>query len=162
MVYGYTEGKSRRSPMPLPITSVFADLPDPRRDTANKRHLLVDILTLAVCAVIGGAETWDAIAQYGLSKELFFRRFLSLPNGVPSPDTFSRVFANLDPRAFADRFGRWMAQACSAAGLVPVAIDGKSARRARKATATGCLHTVSAWATQNRLTLGQVAVEEGS
>jgi predicted transposase YbfD/YdcC len=148
--------------MPLPITSVFADLPDPRRETDNKRHLLVDILTLAVCAVIGGAETWDAIAEYASTKEPFLRRFLSLPNGVPSPDTFSRVFARLGPKAFADRFGRWMAQACSATGLIPVAVDGKSSRRARKATATGCLHPVSAWATQSRLTLGQVAVEEGS
>jgi predicted transposase YbfD/YdcC len=148
--------------MPLPIMEVFADLPDPRRETDNKRHSLVDILTLAVCAVIGGAETWDAIAEYGRSKEAFFRRFLQLPNGVPSPDTFSRVFARLNPEAFADRFGRWMAQACRATGLIPVAVDGKSSRRARKATATGCLHTVSAWATQCRLTLGQVAVPEGS
>src|SRR4051794_21398353 len=104
--------------MPLPITAVFADLPDPRRVTLNKRHLLVDVLTLAVCAVIGGAETWDAIAEYGRSKEAFFRRFLHLPNGVPSPDTFARVFARLDPTAFADRFGRWMAQACCATGLI--------------------------------------------
>jgi predicted transposase YbfD/YdcC len=148
--------------MPLPITEVFAGLPDPRRQTDNKRHGLADILTLAVCAVIGGAESWEAIAEYGRAKEQFFRRFLLLPNGIPSPDTFSRVFARLDPKAFAQRFGRWMASACEAAGLVPVAIDGKSARRARKATATGCLHTVSAWATENRLTLGQVAVEEGS
>jgi predicted transposase YbfD/YdcC len=148
--------------MPLPITDVFADLPDPRRETDNKRHLLVDILTLAVCAVIGGAETWDAIAEYGVTKQTFFRRFLELPNGIPSPDTFSRVFAKLDPKAFAERFGRWMASACEAAGLIPVAIDGKSSRRARKATATGCLHTVSAWATQGRLTLGQLAVPEGS
>jgi predicted transposase YbfD/YdcC len=148
--------------MPLPITSVFADLPDPRRETENKLHRLIDILTLAVCAVIGGAETWDAIAEYGRSKEAFFRRFLELPNGLPSPDTFSRVFAKLDPKAFADRFGRWMASACSATGLVPVAVDGKSSRQAKKATATGCLHTVSAWATQGRLTLGQVAVPDGS
>lgn len=148
--------------MPLPITSVFADLPDPRKETDNKRHLLEDVLTLAVCAVLGGAETWDAIAEYGLTKEPFFRRFLQLPNGIPSPDTFSRVFARLDPVAFADRFGRWMASACEATGLVPIAIDGKSARAAKKATATGCLHTVSAFATQGRLTLGQVAVEEGS
>jgi predicted transposase YbfD/YdcC len=162
MVYGYTEGKEGDSPMPLPITSVFTDLPDPRRETENKRHLLGDILTLAVCAVIGGAETWDAIAEYGVTKETFFRRFLSLPNGIPSPDTFSRVFAKLDPVAFAQRFGRWMASACSATGLVPVAVDGKSSRAAKKATATGCLHTVSAWATQGRLTLGQLAVEEGS
>jgi predicted transposase YbfD/YdcC len=148
--------------MPLPITSVFADLPDPRRETENKLHRLIDILTLAVCAVIGGAETWDAIAEYGRSKEAFFRRFLELPNGLPSPDTFSRVFAKLDPVAFAERFGRWMASACRAAGLTPVAVDGKSSRQAKKATATGCLHTVSAWATQGRLTLGQVAVPEGS
>jgi predicted transposase YbfD/YdcC len=148
--------------MPLPITEVLADLPDPRRETENKRHLLVDILTLAVCAVIGGAETWDAIAEYGQTKQAFFRRFLQLPNGVPSPDTFARVFARLDPAAFAQRFGRWMASACQATGLVPVAVDGKSSRRARKATATGCLHTVSAWATQGRLTLGQVAAPEGS
>src|SRR5262245_48222420 len=148
--------------MPLPITDVFADLPDPRRETENKLHRLIDILTLAVCAVIGGAETWDAIAEYGRSKEAFFRRFLQLPNGVPSPDTFSRVFARLDPEAFADRFGRCMASACSATGLAAVAVDGKSGRGARKATATWCLHTVSAFATQGRLTLGQVAVEEGS
>src|SRR5262245_40723742 len=126
--------------MPLPITEVFADLPDPRRDTDNKRHGLADILTLAVCAVIAGAETWEAIAEYDRTKEPFFRRFLQLPNGVPSPDTFARVSARLHPGAFADRFGRWMAQACEATGLVPVAIDGKSARRAKKATATGCLH----------------------
>jgi predicted transposase YbfD/YdcC len=148
--------------MPLPITDVFADLPDPRRETENKLHPLVDLLALAVCAVIGGAETWDAIAEYGHSKEPFFRRFLGLPHGIPSPDTFSRVFAKLDPAAFADRFGRWMAQACSATGLIPVAIDGKSNRAAKRATATGCLHTVSAFATQARLTLAQAAVEEGS
>ena len=148
--------------MPLPMTEVFADLPDPRRETENKLHRLIDVLTLAVCAVIGGAETWDAIAEYGVTKEPFFRRFLSLPHGIPSPDTFSRVFAKLDPKAFADRFGRWMASACSATGLAPIAVDGKSSRRAKKATATGCLHTVSAFATQGRLTLGQVAVEEGS
>src|SRR5262245_32961773 len=148
--------------MPLPITDVFADLPDPRRETENKLHRLIDILTLAVCAVIAGAETWDAIAEYGRTKEQFFRRFLSLPNGIPSPDTFSRVFAKLDPKAFAHRFGRWMASACQATGLIPVAVDGKSSRGAKKATATGCLHLVSAWATQSRLTLGQVAVEDGS
>lgn len=88
--------------MPLPITEVFADLPAPRRETLNKLHRLVDILTLAVCAVIGGAETSDAIAEYGRTKEAFFRRFLGLPNGLPSPDTFSRVFAKLDPVAFAE------------------------------------------------------------
>lgn len=147
---------------PLPLTAVFDDLPDPRRETANKLHGLTDILAIATCAVIGGAESWEAIAEYGRTKADFFRRFLPLDNGIPSPDTFERVFAKLAPGAFAQAFGRWMAGACEATGLVPIAIDGKSARRAKRNTATGCLTVVSAWATENRLTLGQVAVPDGS
>jgi predicted transposase YbfD/YdcC len=123
---------------------------------------ITDILTLAVCAVLGGAETWEAIAQYGRSKEAFFRRVLPLTNGIPSHDTFLRVFAKLDPVQFSEAFGRWMAAACQATGLVPIAIDGKSVRRSPKATATGCLHLVSAWATEQRITLGQVSVPEGT
>jgi predicted transposase YbfD/YdcC len=146
----------------LPLTAVFDDLPDPRRDTANKLHALTDLLTIATCAVIGGAESWEAIAEYGRTKQAFFERFLPLTNGVPSPDTFERVFAKLAPGAFARAFGRWMAAACEGTGLVPIAIDGKSARGAKKNTATGCLTVVSAWATENRLTLGQVAVPDGS
>jgi len=147
---------------PLPLTAVFDDLPDPRRTTANKLHALTDILVIATCAVIGGADTWEAIAEYGRTKADFFRRFLPLAHGVPSPDTFERVFAKLAPDAFAKAFGRWMAGACEAAGLVPIAVDGKSARRAKRNTATGCLTVVSAWATENRLTLGQVTVADGS
>jgi predicted transposase YbfD/YdcC len=148
--------------MTLPIMAVFKELPDPRRETANKLHLLNDILTIATCATIGGADSWDEIALFGCAKEPFFRRFLPLENGIPSPDTFSRVFAKLDPDAFAQAFGRWMMAASQATGLVPVAVDGKSVRAAKMNTATGCLHLVSAWATTNRLTLGQVAVAEGS
>ena len=147
--------------MPLPLTDVFADLPDPR-SAINRRHHLTDILTLALCAVISGADGWEEIAEYGRSKLDFFKRFLALPNGIPSHDTFYRVFARLDPQAFADRVGRWMAAACEATGLAPVAIDGKSARRAKAETATGCLHVVSAWAAASGLTLGQVAVPGGS
>src|SRR4051812_3840945 len=147
---------------PPPIAAIFADLPDPRRETANKLHHLSDILVIATCAMIGGAESWEAIAEYGRTKADFFRRFLPLANGIPSPDTFERVFAKLDPGAFAQAFGRWMAAACEATGLIPIAIDGESARRAKRNTATGCLTVVSAWATENRLTLGQVAVPDGS
>ena len=147
--------------MPLPLTAVFADLPDPRVETANKLHKLTDILVIATCAVIAGADGWEQVAEYGRSKEAFFRRFLGLPNGVPSHDTFERVFARLDPDAFADRFGRWMAEACESAGLVHVAVDGKSARRSPKGTFSGCLHLVSAWAVENRLVLGQRSVPEG-
>jgi predicted transposase YbfD/YdcC len=148
--------------MTLPLIAVFAEIPDPRRETENKLHLLGDILVLATCAVIGGAESWDSIHEYGKTKNEFFLRFLKLPNGIPSADTFERVFAKLDPKAFTRAFGRWMSAACEATGLIPVALDGKSVRGSKKATATGCLHLVSAWATNNRLTLGQVSVPEGS
>jgi predicted transposase YbfD/YdcC len=147
---------------PLPLTDVFAELPDPRRETANKLHRLTDILVIATCAVIGGAESWEAIAEYGRTKEAFFRRFLPLGHGIPGPDTFERVFAKLAPGAFAQAFGRWMAAACEATGLVPIAVDGKSARAARRNTATGCLHVVTAWAAENRLVLGTAAVPDGS
>jgi predicted transposase YbfD/YdcC len=147
--------------MSLPLVAVFTNLTDPRRDH-NKLHALSDILVIATCAVIGGADSWEAIATYGRSKDAFFRRFLTLANGIPSHDTFYRVFATLDPKAFAAAFGRWMASACEAVGLVPIALDGKSVRGTKKATATGCLHLVSAWAGTNRLTLGQVSVPDGS
>ncbi|AMV26742.1 Transposase DDE domain protein [Gemmata sp. SH-PL17] len=148
--------------MPLSLTAVFADVPDPRIETANKLHPLTDILVIATCAVIAGADGWDEIAEYARTKEPFFRRFLELPNGVPSHDTFERVFAKLDPDAFADRFGRWVGALCESTGLVHIAIDGKSARRSAQGTFTGCLHLVNAWATENNLFLGQVPVPNGS
>jgi predicted transposase YbfD/YdcC len=147
--------------MPLPLVDVFADVPDPRREH-GRRHHLSDLLVLAVCAVLSGADTWEQMAEYGRRKKAFFERFLPLPNGIPSHDTFYAVLTALDPVAFATAFGRWMASACEGAGLIPVAIDGKSARRSKRATATGCLHLVSAWATTHRLTLGQVSVPDGS
>jgi predicted transposase YbfD/YdcC len=146
----------------LPLTGVFAELPDPRRETANKLHRLADILALATCAVIAGAESWEAIAGYGRTKEPSFRRSLPLENGIPGPDTFERVFAKLAPGAFARASGRWMASAREATGPVPVAIDGKSARAARRDTATGCLAVVTAWAAEDRLVLGATPVPDGS
>jgi len=122
---------------------------------------LTDILVIATCAVIAGAEGWEDIAEYGTSKEPFFRRFLELKNGVPSHDTFERVFAKLDPDAFADRFGRWMAELCASTDLVHVAIDGKSVRGSAKDTFTGCLHLVEAWAVEGRLILAQRSVPDG-
>src|SRR5262245_34079727 len=116
---------------PLPLATLFDDLPDPRRDTENKLHRLADILVIATCAVIGAAGAGAAIAEYRRTQEAFFRRFLPLENGIPRPDTFGRVFARLDPAAFAQVFGSWMAAACEATGLVPVALDGQSARAAK-------------------------------
>ena len=147
--------------MPLSILEAFAELPDPRLDR-NKQHLLLDIITMTLCATICGGETWEQIAAYGQAKQSWFATFLKLPNGIPSHDTFYRVFSLLNPSAFAQCFGRWMAAACATTGLIPIAIDGKSARRAKRSTATGCLHLVSAWVGTNHLTLGQVSVPEGS
>ncbi len=147
--------------MPMPLADLFADLPDPRREH-GRRHHLTDILVLAVCAVLSGADTWEQIAEYGRRKKGFFDRFLTLPHGIPSHDTFYAVFTALDPLAFSTAFARWMASACAGSGLIPVAVDGKSARRSKRKTATGCLHLVSAWATANRVTLGQVSVPDGS
>jgi hypothetical protein len=85
----------------MPLTAVFDGLPDPRRETKSKLPRLTDILVIATCAVIGGAGSWEAIAEPGRTKAEFFRRFPPLENSIPSPDTFERVFAKRDPGAFA-------------------------------------------------------------
>jgi predicted transposase YbfD/YdcC len=144
------------------LAAHFAALPDPRIDRC-KRHQLLDIVTIAVCGVICGANTWVAVAEFGRSKEAWLRGFLALPNGIPSHDTFGRVFAALDPVAFETAFLGWVqALARTTAGPV-VAIDGKTLRRSHDRTnGQGPLHLVSAWADANRLVLGQVAVDEKS
>ncbi len=139
----------------------FTALADPRIDR-SKKHLLGDILVIALAAVLGGADSWPDIEEFGHAKEDWFRRFLALANGIPSHDTFRRVFAALDPTQFATCFGGWMASLCENCGLRPIAVDGKAARRSLKATASGCLHLVSAWAVENHLILGQQEVAEGS
>jgi predicted transposase YbfD/YdcC len=139
----------------------FADLPDPRVNR-TRLHLLSDILVIAVCAVIAGADTFEGIETFGKARRDWLRRFLRLPHGIPSHDTFNRVLAALDRKRFAECFGRWMAALCAHAGLKQVAVDGKAVRAAPGDTFSGCLHLVSAWAVQNRLILGQEAVADGS
>jgi predicted transposase YbfD/YdcC len=146
---------------PIAFADYFADLPDPRLDR-TKKHRLGDILVIAVCAVVAGADSFPEIETFGRAKEPWLRRFLALPNGIPSHDTFNRVFAALDRKAFAACFTRWMAALCQAVGLKAVAIDGKAVRAAPRDTFSGCLHLVSAWAVENRLILGQEAVADGS
>lgn len=143
------------------IARYFADLPDPRVDRA-KKHLLGDILVIALSAVICGANSWEEVETFGDAKEGWLKRFLSLPNGIPSHDTFYRVFARLDPAAFGACVAAWMGAVCEATGLRHVAIDGKAVRSAPRATFSGCLHLVSAWAAESRLILGQQAVADGS
>ncbi|MBN9523731.1 ISAs1 family transposase [bacterium] len=143
------------------IARYFADLPDPRVDR-TKKHSLGDILVIALCAVIAGADSWEEVEAFGEAKADWLKRFLALPNGIPSHDTFYRVFTRLDPPAFGKCVADWMAGVCEAVGLKHIAVDGKAARSAPRGTFSGCLHLVSAWAAENRLILGQQAVADGS
>src|SRR5262245_18300844 len=145
----------------LNFTRYFADLPDPRIDR-TKKHRLDDILAITLCAVICGADSFEEIERFGLARRDWLGTFLALPHGIPSHDTFNRVLAALDRKKFAACFGRWMAALGPATGLRPIAIDGKACRAAAGDTFSGCLHLVSAWATENGLALGQEAVADGS
>ena len=145
----------------LNFTKYFADLPDPRVDR-TKKHRLDDILAITLCAVLCGADSFEEIERFGIARRDWLGTFLALPHGIPSHDTFNRVLAALDRKQFAACFGRWMAQLCLATGLRPIAIDGKACRAAPADTFSGCLHLVSAWATENGLALGQEAVADGS
>jgi predicted transposase YbfD/YdcC len=144
------------------FTPFFVNLTDPRLDR-SKRHKLLDIIILALCATLGNADGWVDIERFAKAKIDFFRGFLDLPNGIPSHDTFGRVFGRLDPAALMGAIQKWLAALGAAVAGETVAIDGKTLRGSLD-TATGqhALHVVSAWATQSRLVLGQVAVDAKS
>src|SRR3954465_7748170 len=123
-------------------------------------HRLIDILVIAVCAVIACAESWDDVALYGRSKQAWLRTFLDLPNGIPSHDTFRRVFMLIDPDAFEGCFTRWAQSLTSKVEREVVAIDGKTVRRSgSRRHNRGPLHLVSAWASDQGLVLGQREVD---
>jgi predicted transposase YbfD/YdcC len=144
----------------LSIPRFFAKLKDPRR--AHRRlHHLQDILVIALSAVIAGAQDWQEIETFGREREDWLGRFLDLPNGIPSHDTFERVFDRIKPSAFQARFREWVNAVSSALRIKHVAIDGKTLRGSGSAK-LGPLHLVSAWATAQHLSLGQVAVDEKS
>jgi len=139
-----------------PVVAAFAPLPDPRVER-TKRHALLDIVAVTLCAVIAGAETWVDIAAFGHAREAWFRTFLGLPHGISSHDTFARVFARLDPLAFQRCFQVWVATVATLATGEVVALDGKTVRGSGAgAVREGALHVVSAWACAAGLTLGQV------
>ena len=126
-------------------------------------HRLIDILVIAVCAVIACAESWDDIALYGRSKLAWLRTFLDLPNGIPSHDTFRRVFMLIDPDAFERGFAAWVSSLVDGFEREVVAIDGKTLRRSfDRGRERSPLHLVSAWASEQGLVLGQRRVHEAS
>jgi predicted transposase YbfD/YdcC len=148
---------------PLDIAHHFGSVADPRHPAFRDHHLLGDILFIALCAVLSGADSWDTIAAFGVAKETWLRALgLALPNGIPAHDTFNRIFTRLDPLAFQRCFTGWIQGVCDRLGVRHIPIDGKSVRGTRRGPDGTCLHLVSAWASQQRLTLGQVAVDRKS
>jgi predicted transposase YbfD/YdcC len=139
------------------IKKHFRSLRDPRV-VGRSRHLLIDIIVMAVCGVIANCDDWPDIAQFAREREAWFRRFLKLPGGVPSHDTFERVFAALDPRALERCCLAWLHDIAGLVGVEHIAIDGKTLRGSANSE-LGALHLVSAWATKAQVSLGSVAVE---
>jgi len=143
------------------ISKHFSNLSDPRRD--NKRHNLIDIVTIAICAVICNADGFEHIAEFGLAKHEWFKEFLDLPHGIPSADTFERVFSRIDPEEFKSCFMEWIQAISQLRKGEVIAVDGKTLRRSHdKSSGKSAIHMVSAWACANGLVVGQVKTEEKS
>jgi predicted transposase YbfD/YdcC len=149
----------RRPPRSLNLViESFKALKDPRRDR-TKRHPLVNVLVMALCACICGAEGWDEIALFSKGRRRWFASFLDMHGGVPSADTFRRVFERLAPSHFQECFSRWIAALATDLSGEVVAIDGKTLRGlVEKAGQTTQLHLVHVWATKQQLLLRQQAV----
>lgn len=144
----------------LSLIEHFKDLPDPRVER-TKDHDLIDILAIAICTLLCAGESFNDMEDFGKAKEDWFKTFLSLRNGIPSHDTFNRLFAALDPKAFLDCFVRWTQSLRTAVAQEIVAMDGKALRRALNADqSVKCV--VSAWAQSNSLVLGQLKVDDKS
>jgi predicted transposase YbfD/YdcC len=146
----------------LALTEHFAALHDPRVER-TKRHPLLSIVTIALCAVICGAETWDDIAEFGEAKAGWLASFLDLPNAIPAHDTFNWVFAALDPRQFQACFAKWMEAVATVPPAQVIALDAKTVRGSHdRANGKAAIHMVSAWASANRLVVAQVKVDAKS
>ncbi|HJQ24347.1 MAG TPA: ISAs1 family transposase [Blastocatellia bacterium] len=147
---------------PRTLIEHFSSITDPRIDR-TKRHKLIDILVIAICATICGAETWEEFELFGQAKFDWFKRFLELPNAIPAHDTFRRVLARIDPTQFQQCFLNWVRSAYDITQGQVIAIDGKQPRGSRDQRAgKSAIHMVSAWAQENRLVLGQVKADEKS
>jgi predicted transposase YbfD/YdcC len=149
-------------PSPVALLEHFAGVPDPRI-ARHRWHKLGDILVIAVCAVVCGAESYPAIEDFGLERETWLRQFLELPAGIPSHDTCNRVLRLLDPVEFQSCFLRWMQAVAEVTDGEVIAIDGKALRRSfATGSAQRAIHLVSAWATANGVVLGQRQVDTKS
>ncbi len=147
---------------PRGLLRFFDELEDPRMDR-TKLHSLGDILFITLCAVICGADGWTEVELFGKSKRPWLKTLLDLPNGIPSHDTFGRVFSRLDPEQLERCFLQWTAALAEASGGKLIAIDGKTLRRSfDKANSKAAIHMVSAWCETNNLVLGQLATDAKS
>jgi len=133
------------------------------RVRGRTRHLLVDIVVIAICGVIANCEGWRDIALFAQKRQSWLKRFLKLPNGIPAHDTFERVFNQLNPLAFQTCFVNWVKEISDLVGLRHIAIDGKTLRHSfNRDAGLGMLHVVSAWATEQHVSLGQVTTDAKS
>ncbi len=140
----------------------FASLTDPRVDR-TKEHLLLDMVVIAIGALLAGADGWVAVEAFGHAKEKWLRTFLDLPDGIPSHDTFGRVLAARDPLEFQQAFASWIQAVIEKLRGEIVVMDGKTLRRSQdKGLGKNAIHRVSAWATAQRLVLGRRKINEKS
>ena len=144
------------------LTTFFKSMKDPRINR-TKRHSLQEIIIIAICAVICGANDWVAVENFGNSKIEWFKSFLDLENGIPSHDTFGRVFSALDAESFSTCFIQWVEWLAQTVSPGVIAIDGKTLRKSfDTASSKAAIHMVSAWSSANQLVLGQIKTEEKS
>jgi predicted transposase YbfD/YdcC len=148
--------------IPASMSEHFNTITDPRQE-GKTQHKLADIIGITICAVISGANSWAEIEAYGKSKYEFLRSFLELPHGIPSHDTFGRVFSILSTEEFEQCFQNWVKAVFQTTNSQVVAIDGKTLRRSHdRSSNKAAIHIVSAWASEYGITLGQVKTEEKS
>ena len=143
------------------IESFFENIQDPRHH--NKRHKLIDIIFIAICAVVAGADTYEQIENFGKQRKKWLGKFLKLPHGVPSHDTFGRIFERMLPNEFQNSFMRWIESVATLTKGQVIAIDGKTLRRSHdRSNDKKVIHMISAWASSNQVVLGQLKTEEKS
>lgn len=147
-------------PRPKPLVEMFEEMPDPRMNR-TRAHKLTDILVIGLCSLLTGGEGFSDMEIFGKTKYDWLKTFLELPSGIPSHDTFNRVFSAIDPHAFLECFVQWVRGICPVLQNEVVAIDGKALRHALNEGET-IPYIVSAWATNNGLVLGQVKVADKS